>query len=268
MSTHLSKKANIVRRNVLHKIKKAVDRLPSQGPDPASSYKHGWRLASAAMVERYPIILPEMHPFEEEYNTGRFLYEQSRSKPMPKEAFLTERDRIEGRTEPSFNDPVAAQYVPGPRITEADKANDIRSLDRALAERLYFVVKSEKSDQYRFPQVMADKEEVSMIDFAERAVRAVTIPDSRPKIHFIAPRPACHLEHVFPVSYQQKYDVYGVKIFFYRAILLKGSIDSVRNAKDYAWARESELREMFGEEYFRAVQPALLGVGPSNDYDV
>lgn len=267
MSSYLSKKPNLVMNYVLRKIKTKVDRLPSQGPDPASAYKHGWRLASAAMLERYPIILPELHPFEEEYKIGKFIYEQARSKPMPKEAFLTERDRIEGRTEPSFDDPIADQYVPGPRITEADKTNDIRSLDRALAERLYFVVKSEKSDRYRFPQVMVDDNEVSMVDFAKRALRAVTIPESRPKIHFIAPRPACHLEHIFPVAYQQKYDVYGVKIFFYRAILLKGSIDDVRNAKDYAWAKDSELREMLGEEYFNAIQPALLGVGPSNDYD-
>lgn len=268
MSTQLSKKANIVRHHVMRKIKKGVDRLPSQGPDPASSYKHGWRLASAAMLERYPIVIPDMHPFDQEYSIGKFLYQQKHARPVPKEAFLSERDRIEGRTEPSFVDPVGDQYEPGPRITEADKTNDVRSLDRALAERLYFVVQSGKSERYVFPQIMADDDNVQMVAFAERALKAVTPPESRPKVHFIAPKPASYLEHVFPVEYQKSHQVYGVKIFFYRAILLRGSIETVRNAKDYAWARDVELRDMLGEEYFRAIEPALLGVGPKNNYDV
>lgn len=269
LSTHLSQKGAIVEHHVRRKIRKGVDRFPSQGADPAAAYRHGWRLASAVMLERYPIVLPEMHPFDAEYVQGRFLDQQLHSRPMPMEAFLTDKDRVEGRTEPNLADPVADQYVPASRVTEADHQNDTRSLDRALAERLYFVTRGAgQSARFRFPQMMVDDDAVTMVKFADRALRAVTKAEKRPRVHFIAPRPASHLEHVFPLAYQQKHDVYGVKIFFYRAMLVKGEISEVRNADDFAWARESELREMVGDEYYKAIEPALLGVGPRIEYEV
>lgn len=258
-----------IQSKLMRKIKLKVDRLPSQGRDPADAFKHGWRLASATMLERYPVVTPDPHPFEEEYLKGRFLAEQLRSIPISAKMFLTERDRLEGKTEPDFHDVLAEQYVPAPRITDADRNNDVRSLERALPERLYFLIKPERSTVYRFPQAIADDDNVPLWRFAERAFKAVTDPSLRPDIHYIAPRPCCHLEHVYPVSYQQKYDVYGVKIFFYRAVLLiDQTLDSVRNASDFRWARECELEELVGPEYYKAIKPALYGVGPSNNYNV
>lgn len=269
LSTQVSQNPGIVEHYVRRKIRKQVDRLPCQGADPADSYKHGWRLASAVMLERYPIVMPEMHPFEADYVRGRFLDQQLHAKPMPIEAFLTDKDRVEGRTEPNLDDPVADQYEPASCVTDADHTNDTRSLDRALAERLYLVTRAAgRSPRFRFPQMVVDDAAVPMVTFAERALRAVTKVDKRPRVHFVAPRPACHLEHVFPIAYQQKHDVYGVKIFFYRAILIKGGIDEVRNAEDFAWARESELHQFVGDEYFNAIKPALLGVGPRIQYEV
>lgn len=264
----ISNKGKIIESQVLRKMRRKIDRLPSQGPDPANAYKHGWRLASATMLERYPIITPDVHPFQNEYLEGRFLDQQRKSRPMPAEVFLTERDRTEGNKVPSFEDSMAEQYQPGPRITEADNTNDIRSLDRALAERLYFLIKSDRSPHYRFPQIVADEDDVKMVTFAERAFKAVTNSANRPMIHYIAPRPSCHLEHIYPVSYQKKHDVYGIKIFYYRATLLDGKIDDVKNAADFIWARHCELEDFVGDEYFKGIKPALYGVGPSIDYVV
>lgn len=268
LTRSISNNPRIIKSQLLRKIDKKVDRLPSQGVDPASAYKKGWRLACATMLERYPTITPDIHPFENEYLEGRFLDEQLRSCPMPAEAFLSERDQVDGKKYPTFDDPIANQYVPASRVTEADHKNDIRSLDRALQERLYFVIKSAHSSLYRLPQIMVDDDEVKLITFAERAFKAVTNPVTRPHIHYIAPRPACHLEHVYPVSYQKKYDVYGIRIFFYRAMLVVGEIDGVKNADDFAWARASELNQFLGPEYHAAMKPALLGNGPSIDFEV
>lgn len=86
----------ITRRNVMRKMKLGIDRLPSQGPDPAAKFRDGWRLAAAAVVERYPVVIPEQDPFEAEYLEGRFLEEQRRARPILPEMFLTEKDLIEG----------------------------------------------------------------------------------------------------------------------------------------------------------------------------
>lgn len=261
----ISNKHNIVRRNVLRKVKQGIDRLPSQGPDPASSFKHGWRLASAAVIERYPLITPELDPFEAEYLTARFVAQQKNARAVPRAVFLTERDVLEGRTEPDLDDyPFAQIYTPAPRQTEADAKNDVRSLERALDERLYLLVKrTERSEYFQFPQTLVVDDEVTMRAYAEMAFRGVTVGASRPEVHFVSHSPACHLEHVYPVRYQQKYDVYGVKVFFYRAMLIEGEVGEVRNAVDFMWAREGELEQALGQEVYRAVKPMLLGVGPT-----
>lgn len=267
----ISNRASVVKRNTLRKIKQGIDRLPSQGPDPAASFKNGWKLASAAVVERYPVITPEPDPFEQEYLTGRFVEMQRLARPIPTNLFLTEKDVIAGRTEPSLEDPYTDLYAPAPRRTEADEKQDTKSLERALDERLYFVVKrSDKAQNMQFPQVLASDPETKMMTYAEQAFRSVSLPASRPKVHFISHSPACHLEHVFPVRYQQKHDVYGVKIFFYRAILMSGEIDGIRNGVDYAWARDCELAGLLGEEYHNAIEPILFGTGPTvrtTDYE-
>lgn len=167
------------------------------------------------------------------------------------------------KTPKELDDPRAHLYEPAPRITEADKTNDTRSLDRALDERLYFVIKrSDKAATMQFPQVLATDKSVTMRHYAEHALNAVVPVASRPIVHYISHLPACHLEHVFSQQYQEKHDVYGVKIFFYRVMLIKGGISDVRQAVDYSWARESELEHLFSSEYYNAIKPILFGVGP------
>lgn len=254
----------IVRRNVMRKIKRGIDRLPSQGPDPAASFKQGWRIATAAVVERYPVVTPEADPFEAEYITGRFLEMQRRARPISPSMFLTEKDEAEGRLEPDMSDPHADMYVPAPRRTEADNVNDTRSLERALDERVYFLIKrNEKAQYFQFPQTLATDRDTVLHNYAEQAWKGVTLPGKRPEVHFISNSPACHLEHVYPVQYQQKHDVYGVKVFYYRAMVLSGELDGIRNGVDYVWAREKELPELLGEEVHQAVKPVLFGVGPT-----
>lgn len=247
----------------MRKLKRGLDRLPSQGPDPAASFKHGWRLAAAPVLERYPIIVPEEDPFELEYQTGRFLDAQSKARPAPAEWFLSEKDRLAGRTEPSMEDARAEMYEPAPRITDADRANDVRSLNRALDQRLYFVVKrSEGAKHWQFPQVLATDPNVSMRDYTRQALNSVVPASSRPNLHHLSFVPTCHLEHVFSPHYQQKHDVYGVKIFFYRVMLMSGEIKSITQAADYNWATDEELKSLFSKDYYNAVKPLLVGVGP------
>ncbi|CAN8067424.1 unnamed protein product [Agarophyton chilense] len=261
-SAHTSVKS--IEQHVLKKVRRGLERLPKEGPDPAANFKHGWRLAAAAVLERYPVVTPDPHKFEHQYLLDRFIDRQKRARPIPTDLFLSDKDRVEGRTEPTFEDPVADKYVPAPRVTEADANDDRKSLDRALKERLYFVVRRSKtSPNMQFPQVLASNSDVTMKQFAESALKSVTLPASRPVFHFVSYSPACHLEHVYPLSYQQKHDVYGVKIFFYRAMLLSGDVSQTRNCEDYSWARDCELPEVLGQEYYSAIKPILLGNGPT-----
>lgn len=154
-------------------------------------------------------------------------------------------------------------YTPGPRVTEADKKNDVRSLNRALDKRLYLVVRrTDKSPHMQFPQTLATDSATPMGQYAQQALRAVVPTNNQLSAHFMGPMPACHLEHVYPPRYQEKHDVYGVKIFFYRAQLISGEISELRNGVDFSWATEDELPDLFSAEYHAAIKPILFGVGP------
>jgi hypothetical protein len=97
-SAGLSTRHNVVRRNVLRKVRRGVDRLPTQGPDPAISdvTPNGWRIAAAAVVERYPVVMPDPHPFAAKYLEGRFLWQQSVARPIPESWFESDRDESGG----------------------------------------------------------------------------------------------------------------------------------------------------------------------------
>lgn len=158
-------------------------------------------------------------------------------------------------------------YVPAPVETDADKRGDTKSLDRSLRERLYFLTKrSAKSKLFAFPQTLVTSPDVPMREYAELALTSSFPPGSRDmRVHFISHMPATHLQHVYGTEFQEKSGFYGVKMFFYRAQVITGGVGDVAVA-DYAWLRESELRESIGSETFQAVRPALFGV--TNDVDV
>lgn len=155
----------------------------------------------------------------------------------------------------------AEMYVPAPVETEADERGDVKSLDRALRERLYFLTKrSPKSKLFGFPQTLVTSPDVPMREYAELALLSSFPPGkSSLRVHFISHMPATHLEHAYPREYQEKTGFYGVKMFFYRAQVITGDVGEVA-VDDYAWARECELEGKVGRETYHAVKPALFGV--------
>lgn len=160
----------------------------------------------------------------------------------------------------SNDEATADMYVPGSIRTEADEENDTRSLDRALQERLYFVTKrNAKASRFAFPQTLVTSEDVPLREYAELALQSSFPPGEQSlRPHFISHMPATHLQHVYSDEFQSKSGFYGLKMFFYRAQLISGEMDSV-TVSDYAWARESELPQLLSGETYRAVEPILFG---------
>jgi large subunit ribosomal protein L46 len=175
----------------------------------------------------------------------------------------------------STDEALAEMYEPAPIITEADRTNDMRSLNRALRERLYLVIRrTPNSSHYQFPQTLTPSLEVSMRAYAELALRSA-IPaggDDPLKAFFISNTPATHVAHLYRDDYQRSTGFYGVKVFFYRAQLMSGSLPegpaALAGGADYAWAREDELPELLSAETYRAVQPILFGVGDKVDLQI
>jgi hypothetical protein len=165
-------------------------------------------------------------------------------------------------------------YTPAPIETEADASGDRRSINRALRERLYFVMKrNAKTSFYQFPQTLVVSDVVTMREYAELALKSALPPSVALNAFFISNSPAAHLAHEYGPAYQAKTGYFGVKVFFYRAQLVSGGGDDVAAAlkgssADYAWARAAELPELLSTETYEAIRPLMFGTNDNVDVQI
>ncbi|KAA8497807.1 39S ribosomal protein L46, mitochondrial [Porphyridium purpureum] len=213
-----------------------------------------WKFASAVIFERGPIILPQPKPIEELYEENKFQHfnrfaarRDERLQPVSE----MERDSFKA------NQKRGELFVPAPRITEADKTNDLRSLHRKLDRTLYFVLKrTETSEFYQFPQRVTGDDE-KLRDSAEKALKAV-LGDQKVQTYYTTYRPHAHLEYSYSAEYQKKNQVHGVKIFFYPAELITGEVSKLRHGVDFLWLTAEELKEYISPQYYKAVEDVLV----------
>jgi hypothetical protein len=137
-----------------------------------------------------------------------------------------------------------AFFQPADRITEADRTNDKKSLDRKLYEKLYLVVK--RNGKWGFPSVKPTEKE-GLLSAAQRAAWTVFDRNSRESdLFFIS---AC------PMGYRP---VSGIKEFFLRAQLIHGGFDAKlipQPIEDFAWLSPVEICDLLvgkndADEYF------------------
>ncbi|KAK4537501.1 hypothetical protein CDCA_CDCA12G3526 [Cyanidium caldarium] len=267
-----------------------------------------FRMVAATVLERLPIIIPEPKPEEAAFEALSVRLANAQARELPPEFFNVgkgaeehgapaaspPRDGSGGAAVGQPNDgtasgmPLGAQtgkkpFELAPRITEADLADDRRSLRRKLDQRLYLIVQRQLGDArsiWQFPQrnieVTAAASSPSTGDdapapdlvpfrhFAERALDSVleietedTGDDDDPfEAHFLGNAPLAHFKHIYSEAFQKQHGVQGIKIFFYRAVLIFGSIRGVRKsaADDYAWVTANELEQYLAPDYYRCIR--------------
>jgi len=201
------------------------------------------------VLERLPVILKDPEPIEELFQKYR-IGERNRTSVELNTALFKpaagyeDFERAQQRR--------AETFVPAPRVTEADRSNDTRSLERALQKHLYFVIKRAPSAKlFQFPQRLTE-EGGSMRESAIKALRAVI--GAEHNIYYIGNAPIAHLKHEYSPEFQQKHGVCGVKVFFYRAQLIEGDVDYIRQGSDFRWLTAEELKTHFSEEYYEAIR--------------
>lgn len=127
-------------------------------------------------------------------------------------------------------------FQPASRITEADKKNDRRSMERRLQDSLFLIVKRNRSDHaWQFPQGrwQGEEKEPSLRTVAERVIdRAV----GKTQRWFVSNAPIGHFIYEYPSAVKDKRKAFGAKIFYYRAQWIAGNIKlETKFYKDYAW---------------------------------
>ncbi|KAK2879518.1 hypothetical protein FQN49_000792 [Arthroderma sp. PD_2] len=148
---------------------------------------------------------------------------------------------------------------PLPRITEADKINDEKSLDRALQRTLYLLVKV-KQGYWKFPSVTLDvKEDVRT--GAERSLLQSVGPNMNTWV--VGHHPINHFVQRFtkPITDATTgAELKGEKTFFLKGRIFGGQADITKNMQDvvdFKWLSKEEVQKHVMLPYWSAVKNAL-----------
>ncbi|KAI1816803.1 39S mitochondrial ribosomal protein L46-domain-containing protein [Poronia punctata] len=150
-------------------------------------------------------------------------------------------------------DEVVPMERPMDRITEADKTNDIRRLDRKLDQSLYLIV--QRSDGFwQFPTEDVPTDE----HLHETAARALELSAGANMNTWMVGRvPVAHYVRQPKYAEDSSLVQRGEKVFFHKGRILDGQADLTNNKmglKDFNWLTRDELRTKLEGPYFRAVK--------------
>ncbi|KAI1317104.1 54S ribosomal protein L17 mitochondrial [Mortierella claussenii] len=158
----------------------------------------------------------------------------------------TEEDRVAAlEAKVSFND----------RTTEADRKNDIKSLERALQRTLYLIVKKPRDQHaWQFPQGGVHVNE-NLQEAAGRELQEEC--GGNMDLWFVGRVPIGHYNYSLPKdSKGSKID--GTKVFFMKAHIFAGQVQvDNKEIVDFAWVTKQEMKDYVSAEYYDAVKDML-----------
>jgi len=215
-----------------------------------------WRIRVAAMVERLPVVTPDVEEWEQDYIDLRdFLMTYGKEYPA-ETGFMFAPDKPEDHVVESDEELIAGlPFTPAPRETEADASGDVKTLDRQLKTRLYLTIKTDSEGnlsgpRWTLPSTLVENNE-SLLAAAERAVSDSVGSDLKLWCPSNAPM-AVNMRvynNKLPESFRENY--FGEKIFYYRVQYdnTGGGVDeAAMKADDYAWLTREEVVDRIEEE--------------------
>ncbi|XP_064014168.1 large ribosomal subunit protein mL46 [Pogoniulus pusillus] len=148
------------------------------------------------------------------------------------------------------------QFEAAPRVTDADKANTLTSLDRRLDSSLLLLVKQKvgKQELWLLPQAEWQPGE-TLRSTAERAMGTVLGEHIQAKVLGNAPHGI--YKYKFPRAIRTEDNV-GAKVFFFKAFLQSSDLSQAELKEDYLWVAKDELGGYLKSEYLKKVNQFLL----------
>ncbi|KAI1433932.1 39S mitochondrial ribosomal protein L46-domain-containing protein [Xylaria sp. CBS 124048] len=142
---------------------------------------------------------------------------------------------------------------PMDRITEADKNNDVRRLDRQLDRTLYLVVQG-GDGQWKFPTRDLSTEE----NLHEAAAKVMTDAAGVNMNTWMVGRvPVAHMVIEPQFNEDKSLKLRGEKIFFLKARIMAGQADLTNNKlglKDFNWLTREEIKVKLHSDYVHAIR--------------
>ncbi|KAJ1977285.1 hypothetical protein H4R35_002363 [Dimargaris xerosporica] len=142
------------------------------------------------------------------------------------------------------------------RETEADRTNDTKSLERALAQTLYLLVKKPRDQHtWQFPQGGVESDEL----LHEAAYRELQEECGNGMNVWVMGRgPVGHYSYDYPADHAQRTKFAQAKVFFVKGFIYAGQacVDN-KEVVDFAWVTKDEIPTYVDPQYWEAVKDLL-----------
>jgi len=226
-----------------------------------------WDLVSAVCLERKPLVTPPLTDFEKsmvsmlkekEFEESMFNDHEMRHRQDLERAERKKRGDVDLEvdntnlvTAHDVEDAWkkdAEDFTAAPRLTEADKKNDVRSTQRKLDETLRLLVKVKIGDEehWRIPRTVRRDGE-SMRQAADRAVKEKC--GDKVKVNILGNAPWSFYKFKYPKKYQEQEERVGAKVFVFKGYLTNDKPVELKNDPslvDFQWATLDEMEENLG----------------------
>ncbi|XP_057953019.1 uncharacterized protein LOC131147258 [Malania oleifera] len=198
------------------------------------------KIVASVLFERLPVVIPKIDPVVYAFQEFSFRWQQQYRRMYPDK--LLEKSDTRGKGDYKI------EYTPASRITEADKTNDLRSLQRALDRRLYLLLfgntygATDGKPVWHFPEKVYEAEE-TLRKCAESALRSVIGDLSH--TYFVGNAPFAHM--VIPPT-ENAQDAPPFKRFFFKSQVIATNKFNIGECEDHVWVTKDELMEYFPEQ--------------------
>lgn len=200
----------------------------------------GGNVVASVLFERLPVVVPKIEPVVYAFQEFSYRWKQQYSRVYPDEFYK----KYEARGKGDYQ----IDYAPAPRITEADKTNDKRSLKRALDRRLYLLIygkaygSQDDTPVWHFPEKAYENEE-TLRKCAESALQSVIGDLSH--TYFVGNAPMAHL---VAQAANETPDRPPLKRFFFKSQVIATNKFDIGKCEDFVWVTKDELMEYFPEQ--------------------
>ncbi|CDP08755.1 unnamed protein product [Coffea canephora] len=198
------------------------------------------KIIASVVFERLPVVIPKIDPVVYAFQEFSFRWQQQYRREYP-EKFLKKSD-ARGKGDYQID------YVPSPRVTEADKTNDKKSLERALDRRLYLLLygtaygSPSGKPTWHFPEKVYESEG-TLRKCAESALQSVVGDLSH--TYFVGNAP---MGHIVAQPSDSNQDLPSFKRFFFKSQVIATNKFNIGRGDDFVWVTKDELLEYFPEQ--------------------
>ncbi|TMW55459.1 hypothetical protein Poli38472_010341 [Pythium oligandrum] len=216
-----------------------------------------WRVLSASVLERLPVIQPDDEDWELDFDMMQHEIALRQDQRLeddfwfmePGERHITPEEAPWPNTPDNPEDIVGAGFHLAPRETEDDKNDNRKSLNRALKGRVFLIVKNNAPDA-KFPwffPVGEKQDEEKMRDAALRQLGEYC--GSELEVYPVGYAPMGYVKYLHDDATKQASGFDGTKVFFYKSQVIVGDVKlNAAHASDYLWVTQSELNEYFEKD--------------------